>query len=163
MLISSVQFYDVVLFFHILAVVLAFGPTFAYPMFIQIAERTDPRALPAIGRGIHAWDRVGNVLLLVILVAGIYLAADRWDFSDFYVSWGFVAVILIGGLTGAYFMPRSKKIVELAERDIAASGNGPVELSPEYQALSKQLGQVGMFAGLVVILTIYVMTAKPFL
>jgi len=60
-------------------------------------------------------------------------------------------------------MPRSKKIVELAERDIAASGDGPVELSAEYQALSKQLGQVGMFAGLVVILTIYVMTAKPFL
>jgi hypothetical protein len=163
MLISSVQFYDVVLFFHIAAVVLAFGPTFAYPMFIQIAERTDPRALPVIGRGIHTWDRIGNVLLLIILVAGIYLASDRWDFSDFYVTWGFVAVILIGGLTGAYFMPRSKKIVELAERDIAASGDGPVELSAEYQALSKQLGQVGMFAGLVVILTIYVMTAKPFL
>ena len=106
----AVTFYSVVLFFHILAVVLAFGPTYAYPAFLAVAEKTDPRAIPAVGRGIMAWERIGTPMLLVILAAGIYLVADSpaWSFSDFYISWGFVAIIIIGGLSGAYFAPKTR-------------------------------------------------------
>lgn len=163
-MVTAVTFYDVVLFFHILAVVLAFGPTFAYPVFLAVAERTDPRAIPTVGRGIAAWDRIGIIMLVVILAAGLYLVADSpaWSFSDFYVSFGFLAVIVLGGLAGGYFTPKTRKLIELAERDIAAS-SPDVELSAEFQALNKRVGQVGTFAGLLVIITIYVMTAKPFL
>ena len=161
-MISAVQFYDVVLFVHILAVVLAFGPTFAYGVFLSVAQRTDPRAIPAVGRGIQAWDKIASFLLIVILAAGIYLTADRWEFSDFFISWGFLAVIAIGALSGGFFMPQTRKAVELAERDIAASGDGPVQLSAEFEAVNKRLGQVGGAAGLLVVLTIYVMTAQPF-
>lgn len=164
-MITAVQFYDVVLFVHILAVVLAFGPTFAYPVFLAVAERTDPRALPAVGRGIAAWDRIALVLLLVILIAGLYMVIDLpgWEFSDFYVSWGFLAVIVYGGVSGAYFAPKTKRLVELAERDVAASGDREVKLSAEFTALNKQVGQVGTALGIFIIFTIYVMTAKPFL
>ncbi len=105
-MITAVQFYDVVLFFHILLVVLAFGPTFAYPLFLATAERTDPRGLPGVGRAIIAWDRIAQIMLLGILIAGIYLVATEsglgaaWEFSDFFVSWGFVAVIVIGAALG---------------------------------------------------------------
>mgnify|MGYP000689856124 CR=1 FL=1 len=51
----------------------------------------------------------------------------------------------------------------IAERDIAAAGDGDVQLSAEYQALNQQVAKVGMAVGLFVVLTIYVMTAKPFL
>lgn len=164
MVTAAVAFYDVILWVHITAVVLAFGPTFAYPVFGAVAERTDPRALVAVGRGILAWDRIASVMLVVILAAGIYLVADGpWSFSDFYVSWGFLAVIVIGGLVGGYFTPKTKKMIELVERDVAASGSGPVKLSAEYSALNAQVAKVGTFAGLLVIVTIYIMTAKPFL
>lgn len=162
-MITAVQFYDVVVFLHILLVVLAFGPTFAYPVFLATAERTDPRSLPAVARGIMAWDRIAQFLILGILIAGIYLTVDRWEFSDFYVGWGILALIIVGGLSGAYFVPKTKQAIELAERDIAAAGDGSVTLSSEFQAVNKQIGQVGMAAGLLIILTIYVMTAKPFL
>jgi hypothetical protein len=163
-MVSAVQFYDVVLFVHILAVVLAFGPTYAYGVFLSVAERTDPRSIPAVGRGIEAWDKVTGFMLLVILVAGIYLTADGpWDFSDFFVSWGFVAIIAIGALSGAFFKPQTRKAIEIAERDIAAAGDGPVQLSDDFQAVNKKLGQVGALAGIIVVLTIYVMTAQPFL
>lgn len=163
-MVTAVTFYDVVLFFHILAVVLAFGPTFAYPVFLAVAERTDPRSIPAVGRGIAAWDRIGIMLLVVILAAGLYLVADNpaWSFGDFYVSFGFVAVIVLGGLAGAYFTPNTRKLIELAERDLAASAPD-AELSAEFQALNRRVGQVGTLAGILVIITIYVMTAKPFL
>ncbi len=161
----AVEFYNVVLFFHILAVVLAFGPTFAYPMFLAMAERTDPRALPAVGKAIIAWDRIGQALLLVILIAGIYMVADSpaWEVSDFYISWGFLSVIVIGGASGAYFTPKTKQLIEIVERDVAASNAGAVTLSAEFQALNQQVAKVGTAVGIFTILTIYVMTAKPFL
>ena len=51
----GVQFYDVVLFFHIGFVVLAFGPTFAYPVFLAIAMVL---AVPAIGWASGCWTVV---------------------------------------------------------------------------------------------------------
>ena len=164
---TAVTFYDVVLWVHITAVVLAFGPTFAYPVFLAVAERTDPRSLPVVARGIIAWDAIGRVLLVLILLAGIYLIADSpaWELSDFYVSWGFLAVIVVGGLSGAYFTPKTRQLIEIAERDIAAStaSGGDVKLSAEFQALNGQVAKVGTAAGILILLTIYVMTAKPFL
>lgn len=162
---TAVTFFDVILFLHITAVIIAFGPIYAYGVFLATAERTDPRALPAVGRGILAWDRIAQVGLLVILVAGVYLVSDREaiEFSDFYVGWGFLAVIVAGGLMAGYFTPRTKRLVELAERDIAAAGAGEVRLSDEFHALSRQLAVVGTSYGVFVVLTVYVMTAKPFL
>jgi hypothetical protein len=161
-MLTAVTFYDVVLFAHVFAVIVAFGPTYAYPVFLAVAERTDPRALPAVGRGIAAWDRIATALLLVILIAGLYLVVDGpWSFGDFYVSWGFLAVIALGALSGLYFMPRTRQLIKLAERDVGGPGGG--ELSPEFHELNRQVGQVGMAAGLLVLLTVYVMVAKPFL
>lgn len=164
---TAVTFYDVVLWVHITAVVLAFGPTFAYPVFLAVAERTDPRSLPVVARGVIAWDAIGRVLLVVILLAGIYLIADSpaWELSDFYVSWGFLAVIVVGGLSSGYFTPKTRRLIEIAERDIAASAasGGDVKLSAEFQALNGQVAKVGTATGILILLTIYVMTAKPFL
>jgi hypothetical protein len=168
-MISAVQFYDVVLFFHIAFVVLAFGPTFAYPVFLAMAERTDARALPAVGRAIIAWDRIAQILLLGILIAGVYMVATNsglgaaWEFSDFFVGWGFVAVIVIGAASGGYFTPKTREMIEIVERDIAAAGDGPVTLSNDFQSLNQQVAKVGTAVGIFTILTIYVMTAKPFL
>jgi hypothetical protein len=166
MIATAVTFYDVVLWVHITAVVLAFGPTFAYPVFLAVAERTDPRSLPAVARGILAWDRIGQGLLVVILLAGIYMVADGpWELSDFYVGWGFLAVIVVGGLSGGFFTPKTQQLIEIAERDLAASAasGGEARLSDEFQALSGQVAKVGTGTGIFLLLTIYVMTAKPFL
>ena len=46
MITTAVQFYDVIVFAHILAVVLAFGPTYAYPVFLAVAEKTVPGRYP---------------------------------------------------------------------------------------------------------------------
>jgi hypothetical protein len=54
-------------------------------------------------------------------------------------------------------------LVEVAEADIAASGAGEVTLSEEAREISGALGRVGPLAGVIVLLTVYFMTAKPFL
>ena len=44
--------YKIALFLHILAVVLAFGPTFGYALFFSVAPQY-PRATPAILAGVQ--------------------------------------------------------------------------------------------------------------
>ena len=50
----AVRFYEVVLALHILAVVIAFGATFAYPVLLGVVTKADTRALPALYRALHA-------------------------------------------------------------------------------------------------------------
>lgn len=161
MVTASVEFFNVVLFFHILAVVMAFGPPFVYGLFFTIAQREGGAGVPAVGKAILTWDRtIGTAAMVVILLSGIYLASrDPWEFSDFFVSWGFVAIIALFGLVHGVIIPRTRRLVEAAERDLRGGG----EPSGEVDAIGAQLARVGPIALLIVVLTIYVMTAKPFL
>jgi len=162
MVAATVTFYSVVVFFHIAAVVIGFGPTFAYGAYMATAQREGGQAIPLIGRTIVFWDRtVNTAAMTLILLTGIYLASDGpYGTGSFFISWGFVAIVILFALAHAFFIPRTRRAVELAERDLAAPDG---KLSTEFEALSGQLAKVGIAAGLLVILTIYVMTAKPFL
>jgi hypothetical protein len=96
--------------------------------------------------------------IVVVLLAGIYLAGKLHVWSDFYVQWGFAAIIVLGGLSGAFFAPQERRLAVLAERDVAASGEGDVVFSDEYKALRHRLLSVGLLANVIVLVTIYVMT-----
>jgi uncharacterized membrane protein len=168
MLISAVAFSDFILAIHILAVVIAFGGTFAYPLFFAAALRADPSVVPWLLRTMHTISRrLLNPGLLVVLVAGIYLASDEHQWSSFYVGWGVIAVIALGALEGAIQIPRGRKLAEVAERDLAAtavagSGSGgatrtTAQWSPEFQAHSKVLQTVGTIQGLIVVITVFLM------
>ena len=52
--IATVQFFEVVLAVHIMAVVFAFGATFAYPVLLGAVGKADSRSLPALYKAIHA-------------------------------------------------------------------------------------------------------------
>ncbi len=156
----ALMFWEVVLAIHIMAVVVAFGVTFAYPLIFAVIERVDKRALPAIHRASHfVGQRLITPGLAVVLIAGIYLAGHLDQWSKFYVQWGLAAAIVLGGLGGMFFAPTEKRLAELAERDITAAGDkGEVTMSPEYQALSRRLATVGALSSLLVLVTVYFMT-----
>lgn len=159
---ATVQFYDVVVFVHVLAVVIGFGPTFAYGAYLATATREGGQAIPVIGRTIVFWDsRVNTAAMALILLSGIYLASDGpYGMGSFFISWGFVAIVFFFGITHGYFIPKTKQAVDLAERDLAGPGGA---LSGELDVLNAQLAKVGIATGIVIILTVYVMVAKPFL
>ncbi|MEX2106110.1 MAG: DUF2269 family protein [Solirubrobacterales bacterium] len=154
--------YKTALFLHVLAVVLAFGPTFGYALFFSVAPQY-PRATPAILAGVQKCDRyLVNPGMIVLLLAGIYLliaSDDAWDAGDVFVSIGFLAIIVLFGVQHAFFQPQVRKARALAERDLQAGD----QLSPEFEALGQRIGQVGTIAGIVVVVTIFFMTYKPFL
>jgi uncharacterized membrane protein len=158
-MLATITGYNVGLFLHVLAVVLAFGPTFGYGFFVAAAEANSPESVPTVLRGIQQVDRfLVQPGLVVVLLAGIYLL-QKADISagESWVSIGFVAIIALLGLSHGFFRPQTAKALELAERDLDSGET----LSAEYSTISKRLENVGKLAGLIVAITIFFMTVKP--
>ncbi len=154
----AVVFFEVVLAVHIMAAIVAFGVTFAYPIIFAIVEKADPRALPALHRAeVAVGQRLITPGLGIVLIAGIYLTSKLHEWSAFYVQWGLGAAIVLGALAGMFFAPIEKRLVELADRDVRAAGDGEVSLSAEYRAQSKRLAIVGALSSLLVLVTVYFM------
>jgi uncharacterized membrane protein len=152
--------YKFALFLHILAVVLAFGPTFGYAIFLSVTPQ-HPRATPVILAGIQKVDRylVGPGMI-VLLLAGIYLLADGpWETGDAFIGVGFLAIFVLFGLQHGFFRPQVARARQLAERDLKLGDT----LGEEFTAVSERIDKVGKLAGLIVVVTIFFMAYKPFL
>jgi hypothetical protein len=156
----AVAFFEFVIALHILAVVFAFGATFAYPVIFAIAAK-EPRSLPTVYRAIHAISqRVINPGLALVVIFGIYLASKLHLWSSFFVQWGLAVAIVIGAVEGGFLGPREKRLIAVAEADIAAAGpDGEVVQSAEHQALARTVGLVGALMDVLVVLTIFFMVA----
>ncbi|MBS1883533.1 MAG: DUF2269 family protein [Actinobacteria bacterium] len=154
--------YKIALFFHIIAVVVALGPTFGYGVMFSVLPKY-PRAAPALIAGVRKVDRIlVNPGMILLLVAGIVLLATSgsiWKGSQFFIVWGFLAIIALFGLQHGFFAPQMAKLEEIAERDLA----GGDSLSPEFDASSQRIAQVGAATGILVVLTVFIMAYKPFL
>jgi uncharacterized membrane protein len=157
-MVASITFYGVVLAVHIMAVVVAFGTMFAYPAFIPWARKNHPHAMPVVhelsGR---IGQRVTSPAMVIVLLAGVYLASDADAWSETWVSVPLVILIVIGGLGGMFFAPSDRKLGALASRDLAATG----ELSAEYDALFRRVAIAGLIVCALVLVAIFFMAAKP--
>lgn len=154
----AITFYSVVLSVHIMAVVVAFGVSFAYPAFMPWARRAHPQAMPVIH---ELSGRLGRLVMtpamVVVLAAGIYLASDADVWSETWVSVPLLILIIIGALGGMVFAPSERKLAELARRDLDGGG----ELSAEYDALFRRVAFFGFITMALVLIAIFFMAAKP--
>lgn len=157
-MLATITGYSIGLFIHVLAVVLTFGPTFAYGIIFSLMPQ-HPRSAPAFFEAIRKVDNyLVNPGTLVVLLAGIYLMADgHWDGGEAFIAVGFVAIVVLMGLQHAFFRPQGRKAQELAERDLKAGDT----FSAEFEEISRRLGTVGPIAGLIVVVTIFFMVVKP--
>jgi hypothetical protein len=175
--------YDVVLAVHIMAVVVAFGWTFALPVGYAVAARHDPRSLPVLHRIEYSIERVVvNPVLVLVLGAGIFLASDRHQWSEFFVQWGLGAVIVIGALVGSVMIPTAKRAEQLARTALesappsaasasAAGAGAPAggataetagfQFGEDYRRLVRRLNLVGSLLSLLVLVTILFMVVRP--
>jgi len=166
MLVPAVAFPDLILAVHILGAVVGFGVVFAYPVLLVVAARTDPGVTPWL---LRARRQIGRYVvspgLLVVVLAGIYLAGHEHVWSSFFVAWGIVAAIMIGGIEGAIIIPRSGRLATLAERDLAATAvaaggqRSSATWSPEYVTGARVLSRAAALLQLIVVVTVFIMAA----
>jgi uncharacterized membrane protein len=141
----AVQFYDVVVAVHVMAIVAAFGSWFAYPLLVPHGDAAAHRAQARVARMVVT--PAGTLALL----AGIYLASDRsyWDRS--WVGIPLVILIVLMGITGSYFVPRQLRLAELAEAGAGA----------DYDALATRVARVAGIAAALVLVAVFFMVVKP--
>lgn len=156
---ATVTFYGVVKSIHVFAVVFAFGVTFSYPIVLGWLRANHPEVLPTFHR---MQGRIGRLMvtpgMIVILLTGIYLASDGDFWKEQWVTIPFVILIILFGMGGAYFSPRERKIAETADRDLSGGGT----LGAEYDKQAKGLAVGGTIAGVLIVLAVFLMVAKPF-
>jgi hypothetical protein len=159
---ASVTAYTVSIWIHVSAAVVGFGSTFAGAVAFPLALR-QPRHLPFVHHLSLAINRrLATPALVVVLITGFYqVGKGNWSMGSFWISATLVIVIALGGLVGAYFVPTDRKLAAMAEREIAAAGDGPFEPSAEYLALSKREGGFGTLAGLLIVVAVFLMVTKP--
>jgi uncharacterized membrane protein len=149
----AVDFYAVVVAVHVMAIVIAFGVTFAYPLMGPFIGQNAPQATATFHR---LQERLGKLLITpfatLALITGIYLAADHDLFDKSWVQIPMGILIVLLGLGGAFFAPSARKLADLAEQKPG---------SPEYFAGLDRVKKVGILADVLVLVAIFFMVAKP--
>jgi hypothetical protein len=149
----AVTLYDVVLWVHITAVVTAFGALFAYPLFLAV----NAQAPLAQRSGLHRLQiafsqRVTGPVIGLILLAGVYLATDGGLWDEPWVGISLALLVVIAGL--------GVTVLRRGEEGLLAAAEAGDE--PAY-ARSLRGARTWTFVTLaLIVVTIFVMTAKPF-
>jgi hypothetical protein len=151
----AVTGYSVVLSVHVMAIVLAFGVTFAYPIMGPFVAKNHPGSLRALH---EIQERIGKFLITpmatVALGTGLYMASDHDLFDQTWVQVPLGILVFLLGLGGAFFAPQERRAAELAP----AEGQPP---TPEYLAVVGRVARVGGFSSLLILVAIFFMVAKP--
>jgi uncharacterized membrane protein len=160
----AVRFYDVVVSLHVMAIVLAFGVTFAYPFLVPYITINHPRAVPALYEAVTLTGRrLITPFATIALLLGIYLASDADVWDQTWVTVPLVILIVVLGMQGALFTPTERRLAELTRRDVESAGPaGDVVWSEETKAAARRWNTAGTVASLLVLVAIYFMVAKPF-
>lgn len=160
---GQVDFYAIVLFVHVVSAIVAFGVTFAYPVVDKVVLSRDPRALPLWHEAqIQVSRRVVTPAAALVLIAGVYMAADRWsDLSGGWWSGAFAILVVIVGIDHAVLIPLAKRMRDRAALDAQGGSGGTVTLSAEYEQLARQRAIFGGAVSLLVVVAVFLMVVKP--
>ena len=151
--------YEISVFVHVSAVVVGFGSTFAEAIMFPVAMKAGVRHLPYVHQlQLAINQRFAGPALALIIVTGIYQTIDGdWGFGSFWISATFLIAFVLGGMSGAYFIPTDRRLATMVQRDIDDAG----QPSEGYLREARREGIVGAVAGLLVIIAIFLMVTKP--
>jgi hypothetical protein len=151
-MLATVRFYDVVLWIHITAVVVAFGALFAYPLFLSVNARAPIAERANFHRLQIAFSkRITGPVIVLILAAGIYLASDAHLWSQSWVGAGLGLLIVIAGLGATVLRKGEERLLALAEAGDERGYGGVLRTVMGWTALTIVL----------IAVTIFLMAVKP--
>ena|SRR5436190_18538062 len=148
------------LFLHVMGAIVAFGPTYSFPIIGRMAGQepqhanfaarlneklTEQRVVPlAIFQGITG--------LVLIWLTGIN------PFSTLWLGLGIVLYVIALGYALSVQGPTGRKIVELSSAPPPPGATGP---SPELMAAVKKAQRGGAFLAILIVLIVILMVTKP--
>ena len=147
----ALRFYDAVVALHVMAIVIAYGVVFAYPVVMPWLRRNHPGSM-AVAHDVQG--RIGRYVITpaatIALVLGMYLASDANLWGEVWVLVPFVILVAILGVGGAVFAPTERRLVALA--------GGGVDSAEYDAAFRKLLTAQAVVAGLVLVAIFFMVT-----
>ena len=164
MLPVAVDFYDVSVAVHVMASIVAFGPLFAFPLFISVTERRDRLSLAVVLRAVNRTERALVVPAGALVgFTGVYQAIDgpfAFD-RDEWMTIGFVLYLLAFGALVLVVEPMRARAADEIDRLLAAAGDDEVPLSDAYHARMRVPNALMPAIGIAVLFVVYLMEVKP--
>ena len=148
---------------HVMAAFCAYGLPLAYPMLLPYVRRRHPRAMP----GVHDVQHRLNVRLtgpgtVLLLAFGVYLATDQHLWDQTYVVVG-VVILGIIVVAGGLIVQMTARMAELATAAVAATpAGGAIAFGAEYDRVYRRYMVIEIGLGVLVLVAIFFMVAKPF-
>jgi peptidoglycan/LPS O-acetylase OafA/YrhL len=149
-----------------MASIVAFGPLFAFPLFISVTERRDLLSLPVVLRAVNRTERAIVVPVGALVgFTGVYQAIDgpyAFD-DDLWMTIGFVLYLLVFGALVLVVEPMRAQAADEAERllDEAEDEDEELPLSEAYHARMRVPNALMPAIGIVLLFIVYLMEIKP--
>jgi uncharacterized membrane protein len=158
MIAISIALVHFLLFLHIMAAIVAFGPTFTFPLIMGLA-RNDPPHMAFAAKVIHTIaSRVTKLAAIATGILGVLLIlADKLSLKD--NPWLLISLLIYAiALVFAIVVqnPNSEKMVTILSSVVP--GEAP---PPEVPELVKRLQMGGTMLGVSVIILVVLMVFKP--
>ncbi len=157
----------ILLFLHIGGAILAFGPTFTFPILGPMAGR-EPQHVNFALRFQH---RVAMRLILPLAifqgVTGLLLIW-RIDYNIFATGWllaGIVLYLVLLGMNIGIGLPTASRLIALTSAPPPATPAGvapPSGPPPEVAALVRRGRLLGMLSAVLIVVIVFLMVTKPF-
>ena len=149
-----------------MAAIVAFGPLFAFPLFISVTERNDLLSLPVVLRAVNRTERAIVVPAgAVVGFTGVYQAIDGpFSFDDdLWMTIGFALYLLVFGVLVLVVEPMRAQAADEADRllDEASEEDEVLPLSDAYRARMRLPNALMPAIGIVILFVVYLMEVKP--
>lgn len=153
------------LFAHVLGAIIAFGPSFTFPLIGSMAGKEPMHANFAARISLAIEEKVVIPLAFVQALTGIGLIwAAQFDlFSTYWLLTGIALYVV--AISYALFVqaPAARRVVELST--VPAGGpppGAPVGPPPELAAAVRSVGRGGLFLTILIVAIVVLMVMKPF-
>jgi hypothetical protein len=148
-----------------MASIVAFGPLFAFPLFIAVTERRDRLSLPVVLRAVNRTERALVVPVGALVgFTGVYQAIDgpyAFD-DDVWMTIGFVLYLLVFGTLVLVVEPLRAQAADEADRMLEeAEDDHDIPLSEAYHARMRVPNALMPAIGIVLLFVVYLMEVKP--
>jgi hypothetical protein len=161
-----VSLFTILLLLHVLGAIVAFGPTFAFPIIGSMGGKEPMHANFATRVSLAISHRITWPLALVQGLTGVGLIiTGNVDLTK--ALWLDVAIVLyLGALGFSYFVqtPTVAKVIEMTSTPPPppAPGTAPSGPPPALLALIKRVQQGGMILTILIVAIVTLMVTRPF-
>lgn len=173
------------LYLHISGVLIAFGPTIAFPFFAARAAKEPMHGNFTLRATEWMVERVvePGAVFVFLMGVGLILTKGYSLVDDLWVTVAIVLFLITFAVANLVQLPTVKKMVALTSQPPsvvvdsaqpgdqpamagpgtpAAAGAGPAGPPPEFIALSEKASRTGMFTTVMLFVIIALMVVKPF-